>query len=129
MSSAAIVFLILVVSFALLVSGKMKPDIVAVLVLLALVFTSVIEPAQAFVGFSSFAVVTIAALMIIGDGLEKTGVVDWVAKKLEKAIRKRYGRLLFINTAVPGLLSGVINIVAAAAVCRPFPRPGAGSLE
>src|SRR6056297_3877558 len=119
MSSAAIVFLILVVSFALLVSGKMKPDIVAVLVLLALVFTSVIEPAQAFVGFSSFAVVTIAALMIIGDGLEKTGVVDWVAKKLEKAIRKRYGRLLFINTAVPGLLSGVINIVAAASFFIP----------
>jgi di/tricarboxylate transporter len=119
MSSAAIVFLILVISFALLVSGRLKPDIVAVLVLLALVFTSVIEPAQAFVGFSSFAVVTIAALMIIGDGLEKTGVVDWVAKKLEKVIRKRYGRLLLVNTAVPGVLSGFINIVAAASFFIP----------
>src|SRR6056297_2903333 len=119
MSSAAIVFLVLIVSFALLVSGKLKPDIVAVLVLLSLVLTRVIEPVQAFAGFSSFAVVTIAALMIIGDGLQKTGVVDWVAKKLEKVIRKRHGRLLFVNTAVPGLLSGVINIVAAASFFIP----------
>jgi|SRR6056297_666264 len=119
MSSAAIVFLVLVVSFALLVSGRLKPDIVAVLVLLSLVLSRVIEPVQAFAGFSSFAVVTIAALMIIGDGLQKTGVVDWVAKKLEKVIRKRHGRLLFVNTAVPGLLSGVINIVAAASFFIP----------
>src|SRR6056297_2942527 len=119
MSSAAIVFLVLIVSFALLVSGKLKPDIVAVLVLLSLVLTRVIEPVQAFAGFSSFAVVTIAALMIIGDGLQKTGVVDWVAKKLEKVIRKRHGRLLFVNTAVPGLLSGFINIVAAASFFIP----------
>jgi len=119
MSSAAIVFLVLIVSFALLVSGKLKPDIVAVLVLLSLVLTRVIEPVQAFAGFSSFAVVTIAALMIIGDGLQKTGVVDWVAKKLEKVIRKHYGRLLFVNTSVPGLLSGFINIVAAASFFIP----------
>lgn len=117
--AATIVFVVLGLAFVVLVTGWLKPDIVAVLVLLSLVLTRVIEPAQAFVGFSSFAVVTIAALMIIGDGLEKTGVVDWVAKKLEKAIRKRYGRLLAINTAVPGLLSGVINIVAAASFFIP----------
>jgi di/tricarboxylate transporter len=117
--TATIVFVILAAAFVLLVTGWLKPDVVAVLVLLSLVLTRVIEPAQAFEGFSSFAVITIAALMIIGDGLEKTGVVDWVAKKLEKAIRKRYGRLLAINTTVPGLLSGVVNIVAAASFFIP----------
>lgn len=117
--AATIVFVILGLAFVVLVTGWLKPDVVAVLVLLSLVLTRVIEPAQAFEGFSSFAVVTIAALMIIGDGLEKTGVVDWVAKKLEKVIRKRYGRLLAINTAVPGLLSGVVNIVAAASFFIP----------
>lgn len=119
MSSAAIVFLILIVSFTLLVTGRIKPDIVAVLVLLSLVLTRVIEPAQAFAGFSSFAVITIAALMVIGDGLQKTGVVDWVARTLERVIRKRHGRLLFVNTAVPGMLSGFINIVAAASFFIP----------
>lgn len=117
--AATIVFVVLGLAFFVLVTGWLEPDVVAVLVLLSLVLTRVIEPAQAFEGFSSFAVITIAALMIIGDGLEKTGVVDWVAKKLEKAIRKRYGRLLAINTAVPGLLSGVVNIVAAASFFIP----------
>jgi di/tricarboxylate transporter len=117
--AATVVFAVLGLAFVALASGRLKPDVVAVLVLLSLVLSGVIEPVQAFEGFSSFAVITIAALMIVGDGLEKTGVVDWVAKKLEKVIRKRYDRLLGINTTVPGLLSGVINIVAAASFFIP----------
>ncbi|MDX1626334.1 MAG: SLC13 family permease [Wenzhouxiangellaceae bacterium] len=113
------VFAVLGLSFLLLVTGWIKPDIVAVLVLLSLVFGGAVEPAQAFSGFSSFAVVTIAALMVIGDGLERTGVVQWVARKLEKVIRGSRSRLLLVNTGVPGLLSGFVNIVAAASFFIP----------
>lgn len=119
MSGAILVFVILALAFIFLIAGWLKPDIVAVLVLLSLVLTRIIEPAQAFAGFSSFAVITIAALMVIGDGLEKTGVVEWVARRLERLIRKRYNRLLFVNMAVPGTLSGFLNIVAAASFFIP----------
>lgn len=60
------------------------------LVLVSLVLGRVIEPADAFTGFSSFAVLTIAGLMVIGDGLERTGVVKRVARSLEKVIRNKY---------------------------------------
>lgn len=67
----------------------------AIAIVLAVpVIAGVVSPAVAFSGFSSFAVVTIAGLMVIGDGLKGTGVVKSVARSLEKVIHERYRRLL-----------------------------------
>lgn len=117
--AAAVVLAILVVAFVLFVGGWLGADLVAMLVLVALVFTRTIEPLEAFSGFSSAAVVTIAGLMVIGRGLEQTGVVAIVARRLARVIRERRGRLLFVNTAIPGLLSGFVNIVATASFFIP----------
>lgn len=114
------VMAVLVISFGMFVSGRLRPDLVAMLVLATLVLSQVIEPAQAFAGFSSFAVITIAGLMVIGEGLKKTGVVKWTAQQLARGINQRYSRLLLINTAVPGVLSGFVNIVAAASFFIPI---------
>lgn len=114
-----IVLSVLVVAFALFVSGKVKPEIIAMLVLVSLVFGGTINAEMAFSGFSSFAVISIAGLMVIGDGLQRTGVVQWVARQLEKIIRRKYSRLIFLNTVIPGVLSGFINIVASAAFFIP----------
>lgn len=111
---AATVLIILVASFVLFVSGWVRPDVTAMLVLAALVLTGAIEPSEVFVGFSSFAVIAIAGLMVIGAALEQTGVVKWVARRLEGIIGSSRHRLLLVNTAIPGLLSGFVNIVAAA---------------
>lgn len=115
----AIVLTVLVIAFLLFISGKLEPDLIAMLVLVSLVMSTVIDPAEAFAGFSSFAVIAIAGLMVIGEGLEKTGVVKWVAHKLAGIIRRDYNRLLFVNTVVPGVLSGFVNIVAAASFFVP----------
>ena len=114
-----IVLTVLVIAFVLFISGTLKPDLIAMLVLVSLVTSAVIDPADAFAGFSSFAVVAIAGLMVIGEGLEKTGVVKWVAQQLAGIIRRDYNRLLLANTVVPGLLSGFVNIVAAASFFVP----------
>src|SRR6056297_984283 len=114
-----IVLTVLVIAFVLFISGALKPDLIAMLVLVSLVTSTVIDPADAFAGFSSFAVVAIAGLMVIGEGLEKTCVVKWVAQQLAGIIRRDYNRLLLANTVVPGLLSGFVNIVAAASFFVP----------
>ncbi|HKK19746.1 MAG TPA: SLC13 family permease, partial [Opitutales bacterium] len=49
----------------------------------------------------------------------RTGVVQWVARQLERVIRQRYNRLVLVNTAIPGILSGFVNIVAAASFFIP----------
>lgn len=117
--SIGLVLGILIVAFILFLSGWLRPDIIAMLVLLALVILGIIEPIDAFQGFSSFAVMAIAGLLIIGEGLERTGVVKWVARKLEGLTGKSFNRLLLINTSIPGLLSGFVNIVAAASFFIP----------
>lgn len=115
----AIVLTVLVVAFGLFISGAVKPDLIAMLVLVSLIMSTVTDPAETFAGFSSFAVVAIAGLMVIGEGLVKTGVVKWVAQQLARIIRRDYNRLLLVNTVVPGVLSGFVNIVAAASFFVP----------
>lgn len=117
--SAIVVLAVLVAAFVFFVGGWLKPDLIAILVLVSLVFTRAIDPMEAFTGFSSAAVITIAGLMIISNGLEKTGVVAMVARRLGGVVRERKGRLLLVNTAIPGILSGFVNIVASAAFFIP----------
>lgn len=130
-AAAAFVLAVLGAAFVLFASGRVRPDLVAALVLLSLVVSGVVAPAQAFAGFSSLAVIAIAGLMIVGDGLERTGVVKWVARQLEHVIRESRGRLLILNTTIPAVLSGFVNIVAAAGffipvvlrLCRKMEEP------
>ncbi len=117
--SITLVLGILIIAFILFLTGWLKPDVIAMLVLLSLVISGIIEPIDAFQGFSSFAVMAIAGLLIIGEGLERTGVVKWVARKLEGLTGKSFNRLLLINTSIPGILSGFVNIVAAASFFIP----------
>jgi len=116
---AVFVIGVLVGAFILFIAGRMRPDVIAALVLVILVLSGIVPPSEVFSGFSSFAVITIAGLMVIGSGLEQTGVVKWVAMRLEGLINRRYNRLLLLNTGIPGLLSGFINIVAAASFFIP----------
>lgn len=114
-----IVFAVLSVAFIIFVTGVLKPDVTALLVLISLVLTGVVTYDEVFTGFSSFAVMAIAGLLIISKALERTGVVKAVARILEKVTGKSCKKLLFINTAAPGILSGFVNIVAAASFFIP----------
>ena len=116
---AGLVLFILLLAFLLFVSGKASPEIIAMGVLVALVVVGAVALEQAFEGFSSFAVITIAALMVIGDGLQRTGVVRWGSGQLEKVVHQKTRRLTLLNTAIPGVLSGFLNIVASAAFFIP----------
>ena len=57
--------IILIVTAALLVWGKIRSDIVALCCLLALVLTKVLTPAEALAGFSNSVVIMIAALRCV----------------------------------------------------------------
>ena len=65
------------VALALIVSNRLRPDLVALLVLLTLGITQIVTPQQALAGFSNSAVITIIGLFVITAALERTGVVAW----------------------------------------------------
>src|SRR5262245_45482824 len=78
--------LLIVVSIALILilSNRLRPDLVAVLVLLALGLGGILTPEQALAGFSRPAVITLVGLFVITATLERTGVVKWLAEHLAR---------------------------------------------
>ncbi len=70
---AAIVFL---------VTGWLRSDLVALLVLLGLAFGGLVTPTEALSGFSNPAVVTVWAMFILGAGLARTGVANLIGRKI-----------------------------------------------
>ena len=62
-------FVILGVTIILFVWGRWPPDLVALLSLLALALSGVIDTGEALSGFGNPTVVMIAALFVVGEGL------------------------------------------------------------
>ena len=71
---AATVFGILGVAAVLFASGRMRLDIVAMLVVLALMLTEVLTPREALAGFGDPVVLLVAGLLVVGETLTRTGI-------------------------------------------------------
>lgn len=74
---------------------------------------------ELFVGFSSNAVISIIAVMIIGHGLDKTGVMNIVAKYLMRVGGTTETRVITIISGTVGIISGFLQNVGAAALFLP----------
>lgn len=111
--------LILIATLALFISGKLRPDAVALCALFAAVIAGVVAPAKALAGFGDPAVVAVAAVMIVGQTLQTSGIAGWVARTLipEKAGFMTRLSMLLIGACV---LSAFMNHVAALVICMPL---------
>jgi di/tricarboxylate transporter len=107
------------VSLVLIASNLIRPDLVALLVLLALGLGGLLSPEQALAGFSRPAVITIAALFIISAALEHTGVVQWLADRLARLGGTSEQRMIAVFMGTGALLSLLMNNIAAGAVLLP----------
>lgn len=115
----ALMLAILVISILLFIADWLRVDVVALLVLLALILTGLITPAEAFEGFSSPAVITVWAIFIVSGGLYYTGVANLLADRLLKVAGTKSSRLVAVLMGAVGLMSGVMNNVGATAVMMP----------
>ena len=71
MDPATTVLLTLLGSLVLLMTDILRYDLVALLVVLALVLFGALEPSEAFAGFASEAVVVIACMCVFGHTLTR----------------------------------------------------------
>ncbi|KAB8141019.1 SLC13 family permease [Chloroflexia bacterium SDU3-3] len=106
-------------ALALIVSNKVRADLVALLVALALGITRLLTPEQALAGFSNSAVITIVGLFVITAALERTGVVQWLADRLALLGGGSELRIAATFMAAGAVLSLVMNNIAAGAVLLP----------
>jgi di/tricarboxylate transporter len=103
----------------LLISDKLRPDLVALLLLVSLGLTGLVDSQELFSGFSRAAVITILALFIITDGLERTGATRLLGQQLHRLAGESEGRAVFVVMVATALLSLVMNTIASAAVLLP----------
>ncbi len=112
-------FVILGVTIVLFVWGRWSPDLVALLSLLALALSGVIDTNDALSGFGNPTVVMIAALFVVGEGLSQTGVTGWGGKRLLEAARGSKLRLLVVGMAGTAGLSAFISNTGTVATLLP----------
>jgi di/tricarboxylate transporter len=78
------VFVLIAAAAILFASGRVRLDIVALLVLLLLAVWGVLTEREALAGFGSPVVLIVAGLLVVGEMLTRTGVAlaigDWMAQ-------------------------------------------------
>lgn len=114
-----ITFIILAVTIGLFIWGKPRADLAALLSMLALYLSGVISVGQALSGFADAAVIMIAALFVVGEGLTSTGVTAWLGAKMMKLARKRAKPLLLWMMGIGALVSSFMSNTAAVAALMP----------
>src|SRR3954466_11497166 len=78
-----IVFTILSAAIVLFAWGRLRSDVVAILIVLALILSSVLTVQEGLAGFSDPVVMLIAAVAIVGEGLVATGVAYRLSRSYE----------------------------------------------
>ncbi|WP_417545349.1 SLC13 family permease [Marinobacter sp.] len=113
-----IVFAVLGITLAMFVWNRLRFDVVAMLALLAVAITGLVPTEELFAGFGHPAVITVAAVLVISQGLVNGGVVDNIARLLGKIGHRPTLQVLTL-TSVVALCSGFINNVGALALLMP----------
>lgn len=118
--SEGYVGLVLVITLVLLVMIRMRAELVALLVLIALEIPGIITREQALSGFSNSAVITIIGLFVIGAALERSGVAERMAGLIVRTGGTSEVRLIILVMMTSAILSLVMNNIAAGAVVLPI---------
>lgn len=114
-----LIFIILITSIILFLSDRLRADLIALLTVIALGLTGILTPQEAFSGFSRSAVITILAIFILAEGLQRTGVTEQVGNLLLKVAGTRESWLVVIVMLAGAFLSLFMNNIAAASVLLP----------
>ena len=114
-----LVLVVLGVTVILFVTEKLRVDVIAILVMLSLPWLGLVTPAEAFSGFSGNAVMSIIAVMIIGKGLDKTGIMSQVAAFILNVGGTSEKRIIPIISSTVAFISSFMQNVGAAALFIP----------
>lgn len=116
---AVVTLLILAAAMYGFVSEKLAPDVTALLALLALLLTGVLTPYEAFSGFSHPATISVAAVLVLSAGVERTGALTFIARRLLTPLGNSELMLTVVIMLIISALSAFVNNTAAVAVFIP----------
>jgi di/tricarboxylate transporter len=118
MPDSGIVFVILGLTLAAFVWGRLRYDLIALLSLFACVVFGVVPASKAFDGLGHPAVITVAAVLVLSKAFQFSGLVDWIAGQTLKAGKNLFVQV-FVLTGTVAVLSAFMNNVGALALLLP----------
>ncbi len=111
--------IVLLFVIVLFVFEWVRVDVVGILMTVLLPLIGLVTPRDAFTGFSSNAVISIIAVIIIGAGLDKTGVMNRVAGPIIKLAGASEKRVITLISGTVGVISSMMQNIGAAALFLP----------
>lgn len=114
-----LVFAVLLLVIALFVFEWVRVDVVGIMMMVLLPILGLVTPQEAISGLSSNAVVAIIAVIIIGAGLDRTGCMNILARKIIGAAGKSTSRITALVSATVAMISSFMQNIGAAALFLP----------
>jgi di/tricarboxylate transporter len=117
-------FVILLAAFVLLITEKLRNDVVAVLIVIALAVTrllspGLLSPAEALSGFGSEPAIVVAAIFVLSGGLHRTGVAESLGRLIGRWAGDSWARATAVIMPSVALLSAFTHHVTTTAVMLP----------
>ncbi len=111
--------IVLLFVIVLFVFEWVRVDVVGILMMVLLPLIGLVTPKEAFSGLSSNAVCSIIAVIIIGAGLDKTGVMNHVARPIIRLGGRSERRVMSLVAGTVGIISSMMQNIGAAALFLP----------
>src|SRR5687767_16013790 len=115
---AVVTLLILAATMYGFVSERLAPDLTALLALLSLLLTGVLTPYEAFSGFSHPATISVAAVLVLSAGVERTGVLTYIARRLLTPLANSQLTITVVIMVIISAISAFVNNTAAVEIGR-----------
>ena len=110
---------LLILMVVLFIWGRWRYDAISLGVLSVFVLLGYIQPEEAFNGFSHPAVITVALVLLISKGLERSGFISVIGRKLQAYANSEIQFMISI-TFFAAILSSFMNNIGAMAMLLPI---------
>lgn len=100
---------ILLLTLYLLISEKLPIDLTAIGIIVAVMVTGLLTPAEAVDGFANPAVVTVGAMFLISRAMTRTGSLGFVAQRIVATSGGNPRMAMFLVLVIVGLVSSFVN--------------------
>jgi di/tricarboxylate transporter len=118
-TSQLVFFAILIAAFGVLITEKLRNDVVAVLIVIALAVSGLLSPAEALSGFASEPAIVVAAIFVLSAGLHRTGVAESLGRLIGRWAGNGWGRAIAVIMPSVAVLSAFTHHVTTTAVMLP----------
>lgn len=113
-------FVILLITIILFMGSRLRADLVAILALMALVITGILEPTEALAGFANTVVIMIAGLFVVGAGLLRTGLAQQAGNLLLRFAGDSETKLFFLLMIIVGFVGAFMSNTGTVALMLPI---------